>query len=160
MILETVYYSLFIKYSKKEGKFLRYFINFILISIIGVLIGRTSLLSYLFLIMMIVSGLKYIVKVKVTNFDILYVLLMMIFKIIIEGVSVTIISNFIKDNYVMATLLGIEKIIILFLFKNKLNLLYNKFEKYWNNNVFYIRYAFTIVMLIYVIISCGFLIFN
>lgn len=160
IILESLYYSFFIKFSKNEGKIWKYFFSFLIISLVGVLIGVTSLISYLFLIIMMILSLKYIVKVKTSIYDILFIFIMMIFKIFIEGVSSIFISKLTNNAYIMATLLGIIKMIVLPFLKNTLNMLYNKLRNYWDNNVFYIRYIFDILMLIYVIASCGFLIFN
>ena len=160
IILEAIYYSLFIKYSKNEGKLWKYILSFIIISLIGVVAGVSSLISYLFLIIMMVLSLKYIVKVKTTVYDILFLFIMLIFKLFIEVLLFLIFYNFTKDNYIMATLLAICKIPAIFILKNKLNLLYNKIENYWNKNRFFIRYIFTILMFIYVIVSCVFIIFN
>lgn len=160
LFLEALYYSLFIKFSKNEGNIFKYLISFIIISIVGIFIDVSTLVSYFVLIAMIIIALKYIVKVKTSVYDLLFLFIMLIFKLFIEILFFLIFFNFTKNNYIMALLLGICKVPILLILKNKLNLLYNELEKYWNNNVFYIRYGFAILMLIYVILSCCFLVFN
>ena len=160
LILEALYFSLFVLFSKKENKFWKTLIFFIMLDLFFFFVGSNNLISYFLLITLIVLGLKYIVKIKTTMFDMLFIFIMMIFKIIIEGISSIFISQITDSRYIMATLLGFIKLPILLIFKNTLSLLYNKLESYWNNNVFYIRYIFTTLMLIYVIASCGFLIFN
>lgn len=159
LTLEILYYSLFMYFSNTENKLYKYLITFIVATLILTIIPN-SILSYFIFIIMSILILKYIMKSKINNFDMFYIFIMMIFKIIVEGLSVTIISLLIRNNYFMAISLGFIKLLVLFLFKNKLNLLYNKFKKHWDNNIFYIRYIFTILMLIYVISSCCFLIFN
>lgn len=160
LFLEALYYSLFIKNIKKESNIIKLIILFILINIFFAFVGSNILFSYLLLMIIIVLGLKYFANIKINNYDMFFLFIMMAFKIIVEGFSVTIISLLIRNNYFMAISLSFIKLLALFLFKNKLNLLYNKFKKHWDNNIFYIRYAFAILMLIYVISSCCFLIFN
>lgn len=160
LFLEALYYSLFIKNIKRKSNVIKLVILFILINAFFAFVGSNILFSYLLLMIMMVLGLKYFANIKINVYDIFFLFIMMAFKIIVEGLSVTIISLFIRNNYFMAISLGFIKLLILFLFKSKLYLLYNNFKKHWDNNVFYIRYSFTILMLIYVISSCCFLIFN
>ena len=78
LIFEVLYYSLFMKYSRPEGKYYRYLILFTLITIIGLVIGTSNLISYLLLILMILYGIKYIVKIKISLYDMLVILIMFV----------------------------------------------------------------------------------
>ena len=60
LIFEILFYSMFMYYSKKEGKFSRYLLLFSLITIIGTIIKTNYLFSYLILVLMILYGIKYL----------------------------------------------------------------------------------------------------
>lgn len=160
IIFEVLYYSLFMYYSKSENNFYKYFLGFTIVCLSGVILGNNFLLSYLTLIAMIVISLKYIMKIKITFYDIFFMFIMMVLKFIFEGLSFIILSPFINNAYIMAICLGLFKVLFLTICKNKLNMIYNKLRNLWGDNFFYIRYFFTTFMLIYVIVSCCFLIIN
>lgn len=154
LIFEILFYSMFMYYSKREGKFSRYLLLFSLITIIGTIIKTNYLFSYLILVLMILYGIKYIVKAKTTLYDLFVICLMLIIKSIIEMVigSLFLINIF---SIIQLTFLSyIVKFIFILLFKNKLNKYYNKILIKWNNNNFYIRYIFACLSFIYVIASC------
>lgn len=160
LILEVMYYSLFLKYAKNEGKLWKYILSFIIVSIIGLFIKTNYLVSYLILVILIVLALKYIVRLKVKLYDILFIFLMLIFKTIIEAI-LTISTYYIIKNMFVATLISsFMKIGVILLLRNKLTIWYKLIKKHWNKNNFYIRYIFTILMFLYLIVSCLFLIFN
>lgn len=154
LIFEILFYSMFMYYSKKEGKFSRYFLLFGLITIFFTFVGTTQLISYVALIVMMTYGIKYIVKVKTTLYDMFIVFIMLLIKSIIE---MTIGSLFLINVFSIVQLTFISyfvKFLLILLFKNKLNKYYNKILIKWNNNNFYIRYIFACLSFIYVIASC------
>lgn len=157
IILEVLYYSFFLKFAKKEGKLWKYILAFIIISLIGVIIGTSSVLSYFALLVMIVLGLKYITRINVTNYDLLVICVMLVFKILIEGLCFLLIYNLV-NVYIFTLIIDIIKIGIVLLLKNKLNKLYNFMQDKWNNNNFYIRYIFNIFLFIFIIMSFAFII--
>lgn len=157
LLFEVLYYSLFMRYARKEGKFYRYLILFMLITIIGLLIGTNGFISYMFLILMILFGLKYIIRIKTTLFDCLIILLMILLKVVIETVFY-IPFHTVLDIYKIGILYSIFKIIIIISLKNKIYNFVNKLKIKWNANNFYIRYTFSILTFIYVITSCIFII--
>lgn len=160
MFLETFYYSIFMKSVKNDGKLIRYFCAFLIVSVLGVFIGNNNLFSYLVLILMMTYSIKLIVRVKTTLFDVLVIFGMLLIKIFIELLFAFLIYIFTNNPFVIATILGLLKLVFLLLLKNKLHKIYKTLEKQWNENRFGIRYIFSVLMFIYVIISCLFLILN
>lgn len=158
LVFEVLYYALFMKFARKEGKFWRYLLLFSAITIFFYFVGKRQIYSYLLLILMILYGMKYLVKLKISLYDMLIIFLMMIIKLFIEAPLSLSINLFIKDVYVVSSIVGFIKLLILYIMRNKINLFYNKFKILWNNNNFYIRYIFSTFMFVYVIVSCVFII--
>lgn len=152
LLFEILFYSMFMYYSKREGKFSRYLLLFSLITIFFSFVGTTQLISYVVLIFMMLYGIKHIVKVKTTLYDMFILSLMLIFKIIIEGIVVLIFYN-IFGMYITIFLFEIIKILTLIIFRNKLSLFYKYMYKLWYKNNFYIRYIFSCLIVVYVIFS-------
>lgn len=154
LIMEVLYYSLFMKFAKSEGKFWKYLLLFSLISIFFFFVGTNQIYSYLLLIIMILYGIKFIVKIKISLYDAMFLFIMLLFKHIIEIPFSLLLYIFIKNIYIVTILVGFIKVIITLNLKEKINKIYSKISKLWNNNNFYIRYIFTTFMLLYTIVSC------
>lgn len=152
LLFEILFYSMFMYYSKREGKFSRYLLLFSLITIIGTIIGTDYLFSYVILVFLKLNGLKYIVKLKPQLYNLFILVTMLIFKIIIEGIVVLIFYN-IFGMYITIFLFEIIKILTLIIFRNKLSLFYKYMYKLWYKNNFYIRYIFSCLIVVYVIFS-------
>lgn len=157
ILFESLYYSFFMRSCRKQNNIIRYIISFVLIAIVGLIIGTNNLPSYLLLILMIVYSLKYIVKLKVSLYDMLVVFIMLLIKLLIETPIYAILIGII-DNFWVIIYAGIVKLAFVYLFRKELYTYYNKLKIKWDNNNFYIRYIFTTLMYIYVIASCIFLI--
>ena len=157
LIFEVLYYSMFMYYAKKEGKFWRYILLFSLITIIGLFIGTSTLFSYALLVIMILFGIKYIVKVKTIFYHLFIIFIMLAFKIIIEGILYMTIYCFYRDNFILTMIAILTKNLIIFINRNKLFTFYNKLKALWDKNNFYIKYAFIIFMFLFVIFSVIFL---
>lgn len=154
LLFEILFYSMFMYYSKREGKFNRYLLLFSLITIFFTFVGTTQLINYILLIVMMTYGIKYIVRVKTTLYDMFIIFIMLLIKSMIE---MTIGSLFLINVFSIIQLTFIScvvKFLLILLFKNKLNKYYNKILIKWNNNNFYIRYIFACLSFIYVIASC------
>lgn len=160
LILEVLYYSLFLKFAKRQGKLWRYIILFIFINVLFYIVGTTKIYSYLILIITIMLGLKCIIKLEIKLYDIFFVFLMLIFKTIIETMLVIPLFYIINNMFIATLIASLIKIGVIILLRDKLNSYYNGIKVKWDNNNFYIRYIFTIAMFLYVIASCLFLIFN
>ena len=154
LIFEVLYYALFMKFARKEGNFWRYNLLFLLISLIFSFVGTRELYSYLLLILTILYGIKFIVKTKVSLYDALIIIVMLGIKLIVEFPIYFVGYKILELNHTFITmLLEITKIFLILIIGNKLNVLYLKFKKIWDNNNFYIRYIFSCSMFIYVIVT-------
>lgn len=157
LISEILYYSMFMKFAKKEGKLWKYMLTFIINTGLIFIFNSMNVLSYLVFVMFTLFALKYIVKTKTSLFDMLVIFVMMIIKVLIETPTYMIFGN-LFNIYIIGIIYSLIKIILMFLLRNELNILYKKSKKKWDNNNFYIRYIFTILMFAYSIISCVFII--
>lgn len=156
LIFEVLYYALFMKFARKEGKFSRYVLLFTLLSIISVFIGTNHVYSHLLLIFNILLGLKYMTKTKVYLYDMLIIIIMLFISVIIQFPIYMIFINIFENLFYVTLIYEIAKIIFVLLINKRMNFYYNKFHKIWDNNNFYIRYIFAICIFIYAIISCLF----
>lgn len=153
LVFEILYYSMFMYYAKGKGKFKRYLLLFSLITIIGLFIGTNYLYSFIFLIIAILTGLKYIVKIKILFYDLLIIFIMFFNKFIIEILLFYIINVFSNNVYFNALIYGILKFIFVLINKNKIKTLFKNIKIKWDNNIFFIRYIFIIFMFLFVIYS-------
>ena len=153
LIFEVLYYSMFMKFARKEGKFWRYLLLFSLITIFFTFAGTTQLISYLILVLMILYGMKYIVKTKTRLYDMLWIVIMLFLKIIVEFIISMGIYYTINDFLIMTLLIAVIKPIVLIILKNRLNIFYTRLNNIWYKNNFYIRYIFSCLSIIYVIIT-------
>lgn len=158
LIFEVLYYSLFMYYSKNEGKLSRYILLFSLITIILIIIGTSNLYAYLIFILFALYGLKYIVKCKIGLYDALIIFTMLLIKLLLETPIYIILRIFTENNFILTLPSSITKIMLLYIFRKNLKNMYIKFKKLWDNNNFYIRYIFSTLMFLFVIFSCVFLI--
>ena len=158
IVFEIIYYSLFMKQARKEGKLTRYLLLFTLFSIVSFFMNDSSLISYAMILMMILYGLKYVVKLNISLYDLFFIIIILLFKLLIELLFAFVINHFINDILVSKVILGLIKILFVIVVGFGLNNLYNKLYKYWNENRFFIRYIFDILLFIYIIASCLFLI--
>ena len=156
LILEVLYYALFMKFARKQGKFSRYVLLFTLLSILSVFIGTNHVYSHLLLIFNILLGLKYMTKTKVYLYDMLIIIIMLFISVIIQFPIYMIFINIFENLFYVTLIYEIAKIIFVLLINKRMNFYYNKFHKIWDNNNFYIRYIFAICIFIYAIISCLF----
>lgn len=158
LLFEILYYSLFMKFSRKEGKFYKYLLLFSFITLIGMFIGTNNLVSYMLLVIMMLFGLKYVVKVKTSLYDMLIIVLMIIFGVLVQFPCYLLLVNRINDIYVMMLLYQTIKLLSVFLVRNKINKMYKNLYIKWIHNDFYIRYLFSIFIFSYTILSCLFII--
>lgn len=158
LVFEILYYSLFMKSCRNKNKLYKYFILFTLITIIMFFISTNQLYTYLIFILLTLYGLKYIVKLEVTLYDMFIIVVMLLLKLIIELPIYVILSSFTNYNFILTIVSSITKVLLALGLKNKIKLLYIKGQNLWYKNNFYIRYIFSILMFIFTICSCIFLI--
>lgn len=158
LIFEILYYSLFMKFCKRQNKLKNYIFCFAIITLIGLFIKTDYFISYPILIFLILYGLKYIAKIKVTLYDMLVIFIMLLFKFIIEIPSSLIIYKLCNNIYISSAIVGLIKTCIILILNNKIGIFYNKFYKMWKNNNFYIRYIFSIMMFTYIITTFAYIV--
>lgn len=157
LILETLYYSMFMKFSRREGKFPRYLLLFALFSIISLFLDKSFMLNYVLIFLVILYGLKYIVRISISLYDLLFIIIMFLIKIIIE-IPFYYLFVLLLNGVTSTLLFQSIKVLLVYIFRNKLPIIYKQLNEKWKNNNFYIRYIFTILLFTYVIVSCLFLI--
>jgi len=154
MIYEIIFYSLFMKFARKEGKLSRYAILYLMICILFGFLGTKEFYSYLLLILIMLFGFKYIVKTKTSLFDMLIIIIMLITKVLVEFFVFIIFYYMLHCSHFITTLLfELLKILLVLLINTNLNKLYLKLKKLWDNNNFYIRYIASVSLYAYVIVT-------
>lgn len=155
LLFEVLYYSMFMKFARKEGKFWRYLLLFSLITIVGLFILiKQDLFSYLILILMMLFGLKYIVKLKTSLYDMLLIVIMLMLKLVIEFIVYIIFFQILNFGHFETTMIfDIIKILTITLFSSKIYNYNKKLKKLWDSNNFYIRYIFSCLTYVYVIFT-------
>lgn len=152
LLFEILYYSLFMKFTKKDGKFWKYVIVFIINTILILIASSSKFPTYLIFVIATLFMLKYLVKVKTGLFDMLNILIMLFLKVLIETPLYFIFIG-ISNRYLVSIIVNIFKLVIIILLSNKLNKLYNILKVKWEKNNFYIRYLFSISAFIYCIVT-------
>ena len=151
LVFEILYYSMFMYYAKGEGEFKRYLLLFSLITIIGTFIKTDYLLSYIYLVLMIIIGIKLIVRCKTYFYD-YFIIFLMLFLSFLIPIPFVYFIYYTFANVMLTSFIGIiAKLLIIFILRNKIKKNIKKFEIKWNKNIFLIRYVFVIIMLICVI---------
>ena len=152
LIFEILYYSMFMKFAKNEGKFWRYLLLFSLITIVMLFVGTNTLYAYLIFVLLALYGIKYIVKTKASLYDMVIIYIMLFVKLIIElAVSYFVYFLIINNTLIVTSVFAVIKIIVLLIMKNKMNLIYNHLKLKWDKNNFYIRYIFVVMNFLYII---------
>lgn len=154
LLFEVLYYSVFMTFTRRQGKLNSYFILFILVSLVVAFTSVKNLYAYLIFILLTYIGLKYIVKSKVSFYDILVIIAMLILNLVIELPIYLIAYRIMNISRFMTTLIfDVIKVLVVILLRNHLNIAYNKGKLLWKNNNFYIRYITSILVYLYIIIT-------
>lgn len=153
LIVEILYYSLFLKFCRKEGKFKKYLLVSLLVTIVAMIVGTNNLLSYILLILTFLFGLKYIVKLKTSLYDMFIIFIMLFIKLVIELICFVVLYLIFKSYPVFLIFMIIIKFLFLIVTRNRLSLFYNRLKELWLANTFKIRYIFICCTYVYVIIT-------
>lgn len=158
LIFEVLYYSMFMKFAKNDGKFWKYLLLFSLITIFNIFIDSWSLYSHIILIILIALGIKYIVGIKIKLYDIFFIYIMFLYKIILELIFSYPLYFIFHNIYISSLIVCVIKTLPIIFKRKFLTKMYNKLNIIWNNNNFYIRYLFAIFNIVYIILSCVYII--
>ena len=154
LVFEVLYYTLFMKFARKEGKFWRYLLLFSAITIFFCFVGTKQFYSYLLLIIMMLLGMKFLVKTKTSLYDMFIIVIMLFLNVLIQLPIFILCFNILKVGHFMTTMIfEVAKVLLLLLLNKKMNKYYIKGKRLWDNNNFYIRYIFSCSMFIYVIVT-------
>lgn len=153
LLVDIIFYSIFLYSCRRDGKFNRYVILGIIVTVLALIVGTNNLLSYLLLVMTFLLGMKYIVKVKTSLYDMFIIIVMLFTKVSLELFPFVVFYVMMENYAVVYTLMIILKLLFLITARNNLHLFYKTMKKLWLNNVFKIRYIFICCTYIYVIIT-------
>lgn len=160
LILEVLYYSLFLKFAKRKSKIWKFILSFSVATIFNIIFSYLKINEIvIYLLFMIISLLliKLLDKDNTNLFDFLFLFIIMVVKIAIEGISYLILYNIVNKVLFTFIIDGI-KLLLIILLMNKIKLAYKTLKNKWNNNNFYIRYIFNIFLFIFIIMSFVFII--
>jgi len=155
-LLEILYYSFFLRFARNKNDFIKVFIMYLISNIGLYFIGFESFYAYTLYLVEIVL-LARLFKMKLVLYDTLVILVSLMFKLLME-IPFFIILGTKVDLFIWVFIIGIFKNIVVILLRNKLSKLYIKGKKKWDNNNFYIRYAYSIILYSYIIASIVYLI--
>jgi len=159
LALEILFYTLFFKLSKRKGSIAIYTIVFTLSTVALYFLYDYRLIGYLLFVLISVIGLRYLTPSNNGAFDILLLLIAMLFKLILEPICF-VPYIFYKDIYMCTIIASLIKILVIILLRGLLNKMYRKLLNDWNNNRFYIRYIASIGLMLYIIATCILLVVN
>lgn len=157
LLFEVLYYSCFMYFAKREGKFWKYLVLFGIITLSGLFIKTNTFISYLYLVLAMLYGMKYVVKVKTTLCDMLTMLIMLLIKLLIEFPLSMILYLITSNILIISCVVGVIKIFLIINFSDFIYKINKKITKLWNNNNFYVRYIFSCLAYVYVILSILFI---
>lgn len=155
---EVLYYTIFMRLSKKQGNIFAYLLLFTIATLVINLLQPIKLSAYLAFIVISLVGLKFITHSKNNLYDILITIVMIAIKLLIEVLFTFGIYYLVKDVYITIYTVSWIKICFIFLIRKWLNKLNTKIIFLWSNNNFYIRYIASAGLMIYIIVSCIYLI--
>ena len=138
-------------------KLWKYLICFSLVTLLTGIVNVETIFAYIVIVSSMMIFLKYIVKLKITLYDMLFILIMIFLKLGIELIFFIIFNNLL-NIFLFYLSFQVLKVIIVLLLRNKINQLYKFLKIKWDENFFYIRYIFAIFMFLYSIFSCLYLI--
>lgn len=150
LIFEILYYSMFMYYSKQEGKFWKYIMSFLITTIIVGFVGTKGLYSYIVFIVCVMTLLKKNANLKFL--DIFTIIFMILLGVLIQ-LPLYLLGNILHLIILFTFIYEILKVILVYVFRKQLRKIYLDYVEKWNNNNFYIRYIATILMYLYIIIT-------
>ena len=99
LIFEISYYSLFMKFARREGNIIRYIIAFTIVTLLTGIFNIQTIFAYIIIVTSMLFSLKYIVKIKTSLYDLLFIFIMIFVKLGIE-LSFFIIFNTLLNTFV------------------------------------------------------------
>jgi hypothetical protein len=134
MIPEVLYFTLMITFTKNiKEKRIKLFLLISIAYFICILVQKLQILFYMLLIASIYIVLKILYKNKVQLTDVFIISLSYFWIVLISLLSIFFLN---KDysNFYLLYAIGRILLFVPLIFKNKFNILYKKYYKYWNRN--------------------------
>lgn len=152
LLFEVLYYSLFMKLTRRQGKIYNYFILFVIISLIVSFANVKQFNIYFIFVFLTYIGLKYIARTKVSFYEVLVIIAMLLLNIVIELPIYLIAYKVLHISRFLTTIIfDVVKVLAVILLSEQLNIAYLRCKLLWNKNNFYIRYITSILIYLYVI---------
>lgn len=134
LLPDVLYFTLFLIFSKNiKEKRIRLFLLVSIIYLICIMISQYQILYYAGFVFFTYFALKLLYKSKALIIDIFIIGIAYMYLALNSYICFQFVSNDFSNYYLIAI---INKIILFipFIFKNKFNLLYNKYKSLWNRN--------------------------
>ena len=134
LIPEVLYFTLFITYTKNiKEKRIKLFLLIGISYFLCILVQSFKILFYILLIVLIYISLKILYKEKIQIIDIFIISIAYLWIAILSTFLLILLSED-KSNYYLLYIIDRVLLFVLFIFKNKFNMLYKKYCKLWNRN--------------------------
>ena len=134
LLPEVLYFTLFLSFTKNlKEKRIKLFLLIALSYTLCIFISQYKILFYIIFMFMCYISLKILYKSKTQIIDVFIISVSSIYLTFATFIA----SLFIKEdlsNYILCYILSRILIFIIFIFKNKFNILYNKYKSLWNRN--------------------------
>lgn len=131
---ETLFFTLFFIFTKniKERR-IRLFLLIFLIHLVLILLNNYKVINYILFIVFLYISLKILYKKKTQIIDVFLISIAFIYVCLTSYICFKFVDNNVYTYYVM---LIIDRLLLFipFIFKNKFNILYEKYCNLWNRN--------------------------
>lgn len=134
LVPEVLYFTLFITYTKNiKEKRIKLFLLISIAYFLCILVQEHQILYYIVLIALIYCILKFLYKEKIQIIDVFIISLMCFWLTLLSFLSVFLLTED-HSNFVILSIIARIFLFIPFIFRNKFNILYKKYCKFWNRN--------------------------
>lgn len=134
MLPEIIYFTKFMEYAKniKEHR-IKFFLLMTLAYVLCILVSKYKILYYVAFVFIAYLVMKITYKNKAQIIDIFVFSICLMYLTLISFICSLFIKEDMSNYYIMLSINRIT-LIIPFIFKNKFNILYNKYKSLWNRN--------------------------
>lgn len=131
---EVLYFTLFITYTKNlKEKRIKLFILISISYFLCILIKEHQILYYILLVALIYLILKFLYKEKVQIIDVFIISFMCFWLTVLSFLSVFFLNED-NSNFIILSIIARIFLFLPFVFRNKFNVIYKKYYKFWNRN--------------------------
>jgi len=132
LVPEVLYFTLFITYTKNiKEKRVKLFLLISVAYFLCILVQEYQILYYIALIVLIYIILKILYKQKVQIIDVFIISFAYLWLAILSAILFIFLND---NNFVFLSIIDRIFLYLPFIFKNKFNVIYKKYYKFWNRN--------------------------